>query len=119
MQIALFGTTGGTGRQVLEQALAAGHTVTALVRDPAKIAARHGVTVVCGDVLDREATGRCVQGADAVICVLGSGVSAEPVEAHGTQRIIEAMQTNGVRRLIAVTSLGVGDSREQVSVQFR
>ncbi|MFB1487687.1 MULTISPECIES: NAD(P)-dependent oxidoreductase [unclassified Thiocapsa] len=119
MQIALFGATGGTGRQVLEQALASGHTVTALVRDPAKIEAQSGLTVVCGDVLDQEATSRCVQGADAVICALGSGVGAEPVEAHGTQRILKAMQTNGVRRLVAVTSLGVGDSREQVSEQFR
>jgi putative NADH-flavin reductase len=119
MQIALFGATGGTGRQVMEQALASGHAVTALVRDPAKVEARPGLNVVCGDVLDQEATSRCVQGADAVICVLGSGVGAEPVEARGTQRIIEAMQSNGVRRLVAVTSLGVGDSREQVSAQFR
>ena len=105
MQIALFGATGGTGRQVLEQALASGHTVTALVRDPAKIEARSGLTVVCGDVLDQEATSRCVQGADAVICILGSGVGAEPVEARGTQRIIEAMKSKGVRRLIEVELL--------------
>jgi putative NADH-flavin reductase len=119
MQIALFGATGGTGRQVLEQAIASGHTVTALVRDPAKIEARSGLTLVHGDVLDQEATSRCVAGSQAVICVLGSGVGDEPVEAQGTQRILEAMRTNGVRRLIAVTSLGVGDSRGQVGAQFR
>lgn len=119
MQIALFGATGGTGRQVLEQALAAGHTMTALVRDPAKIEVRSGVTLIPGDVLDQEATSRCVQGSDAVICVLGSGVGVEPVEAQGTQRILDAMQTNGVRRLVAVTSLGVGDSRAQVSAEFQ
>jgi putative NADH-flavin reductase len=119
MQIALFGATGGTGRQVLEQAIASGHTVTALVRDPAKIEARSGLALVHGDVLDQEATSRCVAGSQAVICVLGSGVGDEPVEAQGTQRILEAMRTNGVRRLIAVTSLGVGDSRGQVGVQFR
>ena len=119
MQIALFGATGGTGRQVLEQAVAAGHNVTALLRDPAKIEARSGVTLIQGDVLDQEATSRCVQESDAVICVLGSGVGVEPVEAQGTQRILEAMQTHGVRRLIAVTSLGVGDSREQVGAEFQ
>jgi putative NADH-flavin reductase len=70
-------------------------------------------------VLDQEATSRCIQGSAAVICVLGSGVGTEPVEAQGTQRVLEAMKSNGVRRLIAVTSLGVGDSREQVSAQFR
>ncbi|WP_296703057.1 NAD(P)-dependent oxidoreductase [Thiocapsa sp. UBA6158] len=119
MQIALFGATGGTGRQVLEQAVAAGHNVTLLVRDPAKIEAHSGVTLIHGDVLDQEATSRCVQGSDAVICVLGSGVGVEPVEAQGTQRVLEAMQANGVRRLIAVTSLGVGDSREQVGADFQ
>ena len=119
MQIALFGATVGTGRQVLEQAVAAGHNVTALLRDPAKIEARSGVTLIQGDVLDQEATSRCVQESDAVICVLGSGVGVEPVEAQGTQRILEAMQTHGVRRLIAVTSLGVGDSREQVGAEFQ
>ncbi len=119
MQIALFGATGGTGRQVMEQALAAGHAMTALVRDPSKIEAGRGLTLIQGDVLDQESTSRCVQGADAVICVLGSGVGTEPVEARGTQRIIEAMQRYGVRRLIAVTSLGVGDSRAQVSAEFQ
>ena len=119
MQIALFGATGGTGRQVLEQALASAHTVTALLRDPAKIEARSGLTLIQGDVLDQESTSRCVQGSDAVICVLGSGVGTEPVEAQGTQRILEAMQIHGVRRLIAVTSLGVGDSRKQVSAEFQ
>jgi putative NADH-flavin reductase len=119
MQIALFGATGGTGRQVLEQALAAGHRVTALVRDPSKIESRGGLILIHGDVLDQESTSRCVQGADAVICVLGSEVGGEPVEAGGTQRIIEAMQRHAVRRLIAVTSLGVGDSRAQVSAEFQ
>jgi putative NADH-flavin reductase len=119
MQIALFGATGGTGRQVLEQALAAGHTVTALVRNPAKIEAQRGLNVVCGDVLNQDATTRCIQGSDAVICLLGSGVGTEPVEAKGTQRIIEAMQTSGVRRIVAVTSLGVGDSHSQVSAEFQ
>jgi putative NADH-flavin reductase len=114
MQIALFGATGGTGRQVLDQALASGHTVTALVRDPARIEARSGLSVLCGDVLDQEATSRCIQGSAAVICVLGSGVGTAPVEAQGTQRILDAMKSNGVRRLVAVTSLGVGDSREHL-----
>jgi uncharacterized protein YbjT (DUF2867 family) len=55
-----------------------------------------------------------------VICVLGSRHgNREPVEAVGTRRILEAMQSLGVRRLIAVTSLGVGDSRAQINPLFR
>ena len=115
MNIALFGATGGTGRQVLDQALAQGHLVSALVRDPAKLAERKGLTLVVGDVLDRDATTRCIQGTDAVICVLGSHGSREPIEALGTRSILDAMRDNGVRRLIAVTSLGVGDSRAQIN----
>lgn len=119
MDIALFGATGGTGRQVLDQALAQGHLVSALVRDPAKLAERKGLTLVVGDVLDRDAATRCIQGTDAVICVLGSHGSREPIEALGTQSILDAMRDTGVRRLIAVTSLGVGDSRAQINWAFR
>jgi putative NADH-flavin reductase len=75
--------------------------------------------LVVGDVLDRDATTRCIQGTDAVICVLGSHGSREPIEALGTQSILDAMRDNGVRRLIAVTSLGVGDSRAQINWAFR
>jgi putative NADH-flavin reductase len=119
MKIALFGATGGTGRQVVARAGELGHEVTALVRDPAKLAERPGLWVVVGDVLDAQAVRRCVDGAEAVLCVLGSHGAAEPVEARGTERIIEAMQEAGVRRLVAVTSLGVGDSRTQINWLFR
>ena len=118
-QIALFGATGGTGKQVLEQALAQGYRIRALVRDPTKLAARDGLTLIQGDVLDQAAVDRCVEGGDAVICVLGSHGSAEPVEDRGTERILAAMKSHGQRRLIAVTSMGVGDSIEQVAAFFR
>lgn len=119
MHIALFGATGGTGLQVLEQALAAGHSVTALVRDPAKLSVRPGLNLITGDVLDQQATARCVQNTDAVICVLGSHGRRAPVEAKGTECILSAMHAAGVRRLVAVTSLGVGDSRNQINPLFR
>ena len=118
MQIALFGATGGTGSQVLEQALAAGHGVRALVRDPTKLAERDGLVVIQGDVLDQGVVERCVAGSDAVICVLGSH-GGEPVEDRGTEHILAAMKGQAVRRLIAVTSMGVGDSIDQVAAFFR
>lgn len=123
MQIALFGATGGTGQQVLGQALAAGHGIKALARDPDKLSARDGLSVIQGDVLDQAATDSCVEGADAVICVLGTrsgkGPGSEPVEAAGTERILAAMDKHGVKRLIAVSSMGVGDSIDQVNFAFR
>jgi uncharacterized protein YbjT (DUF2867 family) len=120
MNIALFGATGGTGRQVLAQALEQGHRVKALVRTPAALAgSREGLTIVAGDVLDPTPVAACIQGADAVICVLGTRTGADPIEAAGTAVILAAMQQQGVRRLIAVTSMGVGDSADQVPLFFK
>ena len=116
MNIALFGATGGTGRQVLLQAQGLGHRIQALVRDPAKLPAdRQGITAIVGDVLDQTAVDDCVRGTDAVICVLGTRPGTEPIESRGTRTILTAMQSQKVRRLIAVTSMGVGDSAEQMS----
>ena len=119
MQIALFGATGGTGRQVLDQALAQGYYIRALVRDPTKLAQRDGLTLIQGDVLEQAAVDRCIAGSEAVICVLGNHGSTEPVEDRGTERILAAMRSQGQRRLIAVTSMGVGDSIDQVAAFFR
>ncbi|MBK1655139.1 NAD(P)-dependent oxidoreductase [Allochromatium vinosum] len=84
MHIALFGATGGTGRQVLAQALEQGHRITALVRDPSKLTPHPDLTLVTGDVLDPAAVARCLAGTDAVVCVLGSHGSKTPIEARGT-----------------------------------
>ncbi len=119
MHIALFGATGGTGRQVLAQALEQGHSISALARDPSQLAPADGLRIIAGDVLDPAPVTDCIQGADAVICTLGSHGGKDPVEARGTERILEAMKACGVRRILVVTSLGVGDSREQVQLLFR
>ncbi|MBK1620450.1 epimerase [Lamprobacter modestohalophilus] len=119
MKIALFGATGGTGHQVLSQGLAKGYAFRALARSPDQVKQADAVEVIAGDVRDPAAVERCLTGTDAVICVLGSHGSAEPVEAEGSEQIITGMQRLGIKRLIAVTSMGVGDSRDQVPAFFR
>lgn len=119
MHIALFGATGGTGQQILTQALAQGHTVTALARDPSRLPAQPGLATVGGNVLDPVAVATCLKGSEAVVCVLGSHGNKKPIEAQGTQHILAAMRETGVRRIVVVTSLGVGDSREQIPFLFR
>lgn len=123
MIVAVFGGTGGTGRQVIEQALDAGHDIRALVRNPAALAdlaaAHPTLTLVAGDCREAAPVADCIAGTEAVICVLGSRSGAAPIEAIGTREIIAAMQAQGVRRLIAVTSMGVGDSIAQVPAFFR
>ncbi len=120
MKIALFGATGGTGFQVLQQALTQGHTIHALVRNPATFAQTHpNLVVFPGDVRQQQPVTECVAGAEAVICTLGTRQGEEPVEVAGTRTILQAMQSHHVRRLIVVTSIGVGDSKDQVPTFFK
>ena len=119
MNIALFGATGGTGREVLAQALALGHGVRALARDPHRLSDAAGLTVIAGDVLDPGPVADCIAGTAAVVSVLGTRMGSKPIEAQGTRNILTAMQSQGVRRLIVVTSMGVGDSAGQLSTLAR
>jgi len=110
--IALFGATGRTGRRLLEAALAAGHTVQALVRDPARLAPRDGLTILAGDVLDADAVARTVEGTAGALVALGGGTTADPgtTRSQGMRTIVEALQLAGIDRLVAVGGGGVLDS---------
>lgn len=121
MHIALFGATGGTGREVIKQAIAAGHEVTALVRDSAKIKNKEdNLYLVVGDVLDMHKVEETLAATDAVICTLGStSNNPDNVVSQGTENIIEAMQKQGLSRLVVISSMGVGDSIDQVSRSFK
>lgn len=106
---------------MVEQALAAGHTVAALARDAAKLPLQNDrLTVVEGNVLDRSAVERTLAGAGAVLVSLGNTPSnPQMIVSEGTAVIIAAMQAGGVRRLIVISSLGVGDSKDQVPFFFK
>lgn len=111
MKLVIFGATGSIGRQLVEQALAQGHEVTALARNPVKLDLKHpNLKVVQGDVLDFAAVEKAVQGQEAVLCALGAGRKGT-VRSEGTQHIVRAMEKAGVRRFICQTTLGVGDSQ--------
>lgn len=112
MKLLIFGSTGSIGRQLVEQALEQGHTVTAFARNPAKLDIQHtNLKVVQGDVMDFTSVEQAVQGQDAVLCVLGSGGQRKgTIRSEGTRQIIQAMEKAGVRRLICQTTLGAGDS---------
>lgn len=121
MNIAVFGGSRGVGRLVIEQALAQGHTVQALVRTPESFEIDdERVTAVIGNVLEPNDVSACVSGAEAVVVSLGStGNNPDNVVSQGTQNVIAAMKEAGVKRLIVVTSLGVGDSKNQVPFAFK
>jgi putative NADH-flavin reductase len=112
MKLLIFGSTGGTGRHIVEQALEQGHTVTAFVRDPSKLSLQHpNLKTFQGDVMNRESLVPAMEGQDVVLSALGSPANkVGTMRSQGTKNIIEAMESKGIQRLICQTSLGYGDS---------
>jgi len=117
MRIAVFGGTGRTGRQVVTQALAAGHEVRVLVRseDSARRLGRHDrLTAVVGTFEQPGPTEAVVKGAGAVISTLGATVEGPTtVCTDGVRAILAAMGRQGVRRLLVLSAHGVGDSHDR------
>jgi putative NADH-flavin reductase len=113
MKLIVFGATRGVGRSFTEQALAEGHNVTAVVREPSNFELKHNnLQVVKGDVMDFASVEQVIKDHDAVISAIGSPPSStDKVRSEGTQNIIRAMEKHSIRRLISVSSLGVGDSK--------
>ncbi len=110
MKVTVFGATGGTGKHVVDQALAAGHEVTAVARNAADVPGeRERLTVVQGDVLDPASVERAVAGADAVVSVLGVADRRKPtrVYSEGVGNMLRAMKADGPRRIIALSADGV------------
>jgi putative NADH-flavin reductase len=120
MRVVIFGSTGGTGLQLVEQALERGHLVTAFVRNPAKLAIAHkNLTIAKGDVLDYAAVEAAVRGQDAVLSALGARTLGKTTMlSEGTKHILAAMEKLGVRRFVSESSLGVGDSYGQLGFLF-
>lgn len=109
--LALFGGTGRTGRNVLEQALAAGYEVRMLARSAAAVTLEDPrLTVVEGDVLDPRAVERVVEGSDAVISVFGQVKGSPPdLQTEGTLCITTAMTRHSVRRIVSLSGGGLPD----------
>ena len=109
MKLALLGATGGIGREILNQALAAGHRVTAVVRNPSKLPAE--VDVVRHDLAtpDLEVLAAAMRDVDAVISAVGPHRAAEAgIVAPATAAITHAMYGAGLRRLVVISAAPVG-----------
>lgn len=108
MKLAVVGATGGIGRQLLQQAVGAGHDVTAVVRDPTKLTG--AVPFVEADLSSAApaALEPALEGADAVLSSLGARSKAEAdITPKGTRTVLEAMQRTGVRRIVAISAAPV------------
>jgi putative NADH-flavin reductase len=110
MKLTIFAATGGIGRHVLEQAVAAGHDVAAVVRDPNKLSGE-SVRIVTADLAaaDPAVLESAVTGADAVLSGLGPRSTSETgIASQGTRAIVQAMQATGVRRIVVVSAAPIG-----------
>jgi putative NADH-flavin reductase len=120
MNITVLGATGGVGREVVTQALDAGHQVTAYVRNPAKLGLTHpNLTVVTGELTDQEAARRAVHGADAVISALGPSLDRKATGmplVDGTRTIVDAMRAEGVERYIGMATPSLRDPHDKRSL---
>ena len=116
MNIAVFGATGATGRHLVAQALADGHRVTSFARSAAAIAPRPGLAIVVGDAGNSRDCERAVAGQDAVLCALGGRPwrRREFVCSTAVRHIVAAMAAHRVRRIVAMSTFGAGDTRPQV-----
>jgi putative NADH-flavin reductase len=109
MRLTLFGATGGTGQHVLRQALAAGHHVTAVVRDPARLPAVSSdhFDVVVADVMRADEITPALAGHDAAISALGPRRRGPTtVSSAGAHAILEAMWNANLTRIVVVTGSG-------------
>ncbi|MCM5681811.1 NAD(P)-dependent oxidoreductase [Schlegelella sp. S2-27] len=109
MKLALIGPTGFVGSAVLAEALQRGHAVTALSRQPQKLASQPGLAVVQADALDAAQVADAVAGHDAVISAYNPGWSDPQIHDNflrGTRAIFDGVQRAGVKRLLVVGGAG-------------
>lgn len=118
MKITIFGASGATGKNVVEQALAQGNEVTAFVRNPEKMDIKNDkLTVTQGDVTKAQEVENAVAAVDGVVVALGASpdMQADIVMEEGTRNIIDAMKKHGVKRIIVQSSYPMSGSPEGVA----
>ena len=118
MKVLVIGAAGKTGRLVVDRALAAGHSVKALVHDTETLAEHpfaEGVQIVQGDVHDRATVQTAMTACDAVIDALGGKTPflKTDLESSAARVVLAAMKDAGAKRLVAISVLGAGDSGKQ------
>lgn len=128
MKLAILGASGGCGKQLVEQALARGHEVTAIVRPSSAYTPPAGARVARGEVTDRAFLADAFRGHDAVLSGLGMRLGslspfARPevpdLLSRSAPVIVQAMKDAGVKRLLAISAGGVGDSYAKMPAVFK
>jgi putative NADH-flavin reductase len=117
-KVLIIGASRGIGLEAVKAALLAGHNVRALARSAASIPIQNAnLEKVSGDALDSDTIRNALQGVDVVIQTLGVDIAPRAIFerttlfSQSTRILVDVMKAAGVKRLIAVTGLGAGDSR--------
>jgi putative NADH-flavin reductase len=120
-KIAVFGATGDTGEQIVEQALQAGYEVVAYARNPSKLnVSNEHLTVIQGELSDAALIETALRGTSAVLSALGPrGGSKNKPLTQGMQNIIGAMKKQGVRRIIITSTLSAKDIKDKPSLRTK
>jgi len=121
MKLLVLGATGGTGRHLVSQALAAGHEVTAYVRNPTNLERAPGLRIAAGDAADAAALERALEGRDAVASTIGvrNSFRSGQLFSRSMRALAPAMARRGVRRLVLMSSFGVGESLRDAPTLLR
>jgi putative NADH-flavin reductase len=123
MKLTIFGASGGTGKQLVEQALARGDEVIAFVRNPLKIAIGHPhLKIAAGELTDAEAVARAIAGSNAVLSALGPkmgrGPSSKPI-TMGILNILAAMKRHSVQRLVLSWGPSIPSPNDNLTLPFK
>jgi uncharacterized protein YbjT (DUF2867 family) len=117
-KLLVVGASHGIGLETVRAALRAGHSVRALARSASKIPIQNsGLDKVSGDALDKDVVREALEDVEVVVQTLGVDISPRAIFertilfSQSTRILVDAMKDAGVKRLIAVTGLGAGDSR--------
>lgn len=119
MELAVIGATGRTGRLVVETALARGHRVGVLVRDPARLSSEveNRVRVVTGDSGDPHAARQLLAGTEAVVSALGPTTKEPDLHTRTARTLVSIMNESGPRRFVGVSGAGIDVPGDQKAVR--
>jgi putative NADH-flavin reductase len=122
VRVTIFGATGTSGRRVVDAALAAGHEVAVLVRDPARLEEPERLRVVVGEISDAHAVEQAIAGSEGVIWAVGptSNTPDQPALFESAATVlVDAMRRAGARRLVALSGAGVTLAGERKPLNHR
>jgi putative NADH-flavin reductase len=110
MNVLIFGASGRTGRELVRQSIAAGHEVTAFVRNPASLTVAEHLRIASGDVHDPAAVNIAMIEQQAVLSALGGPLFDEELLPRSMENILASMKRQGAKRLIVVGAAGAIES---------